>query len=101
MLPVREVPVTVQLGPLLWAVRVTCRELALLMTPMVRALLVMLWRVVPLEVSFSSWDISGLNTLGYLRVLKCRARGQCGAAVWGHVCWSASCGSKKECQPIL
>ena len=66
MPPVRVVPVMVQWMPLVWAVRVmrralvllvmlivmlvpvVLRVLALLVTPMVRALLVMHWWVVPL-----------------------------------------------------
>ena len=65
MPPVRVVPVMVQLTPLVW---VTCRALVLLVTlmvmlvlvvirvsaslatPMVRALLVMLWQLLPLVV---------------------------------------------------
>ena len=68
MPPVRVVLVTVQLTPLVWAVRVLCRALRLLvtlmvmlvslvlqvstslMTPTVRALMLMLWRLVPLVV---------------------------------------------------
>ena len=68
MPPVRVVPVTGQLRPLVWAVRVLCRALVLLVTlmvmlvsvvlrvssslatPVVRALLVMLWGSVPLVV---------------------------------------------------
>ena len=63
MPPVRVVRVTVQLTPLVWAVRLSCLALVVLvtlmvmlvsvvlpLTPMVRAWLVMFWRSVPVVV---------------------------------------------------